>query len=259
VVALLLKHAFEQPHPCSYLPAETASLEYKLMVDVAPDELEALLERGWRRNGAVYFRPACSPCGECVSLRVPVATFSPSRAQRRAAQKCTMLRCEVGPVRVDDERLALYATWHADRERARGWEPAPVDLEDYVTSFGVPHPCAREVAYYDDAPGSAGGPRLVAVGLCDETPSAWSAIYFFYDPAYAGRSPGVFHVVNLARLAARQGKAHLYLGFRVSGCASMRYKAGFRPHELLAGRPEADEPPRWEPAAPGERPQGLGM
>jgi hypothetical protein len=33
----------------------------------------------------------------------------------------------------------------------------------------------------------------------------------------------------------------------------MRYKDAFRPHEVLVGRPAADEEPRWAPAheAPG--------
>jgi leucyl-tRNA---protein transferase len=71
------------------------------------------------------------------------------------------------------------------------------------------------------------------------------AIYFFYDPTYARRSPGVFHVLNLVELARQQGKTHVYLGFRITDCASMRYKATFRPHELLLGRPAAHEPPIW--------------
>lgn len=242
----LLQRFIERPHPCSYLPDQTASLEYRLLVDVTPEELEAMLERGWRRFGAAYFRPVCSPCGECVSLRLPVATFQPSRSQRRAAQKCATLRCEVGPVRVDDERLELYAAWHANREQARRWDPSPIDVDDYVTQFGFPHPCAREVAYYDhDAADTRG--RLVGVGLCDETPKAWSAVYFFYDPAYASRSPGVFHVLNLARMASQQGKTHLYLGYRINDCASMRYKATFRPHELLLRRPEANVDACWVP------------
>src|SRR4051812_40068796 len=162
------------------------------MVDVTPDELEVMLERGWRRFGAAYFRPACTPCGACVSLRLPVAAFAPSRSQRRAANKCASLRVEVGPVRVDRERLALYAAWHEGREQARQWEAMPIDRKTYLRDFGFPHPCAREVAYFDDH--APGGPRLVGVGLCDETPSAWSAAYFYYDPAYADRSPGVSHV-----------------------------------------------------------------
>jgi arginyl-tRNA--protein-N-Asp/Glu arginylyltransferase len=52
-------------------------------------------------------------------------------------------------------------------------------------------------------------------------------------------------VLNLARLAREEGKAHVYLGFRINDCASMSYKAGFRPHELLAGRPGPDEAPYW--------------
>lgn len=245
-MARLLQRFVEQPRLCSYLPAETASLEYKLLVDVGPQELEAMLERGWRRFGPAYFRPACSPCGECVSLRLPTATFEPSRSQRRALRRCATLRCEVGPVRLDSERLALYAAWHLARERTRNWEASPLDEEGYANQFAFPHPCAREVAYYEDHPGDGNGPRLVGVGLCDETPHALSALYFFYDPFFAHRSPGVFHVLNLAHLARRQGKAHVYLGFRINDCASMRYKAGFRPHELLAGRPGPSETPCWQ-------------
>ena len=241
----LLYHVVEKPRPCSYLARERASLEHKLLVDVSPAELEAMLERGWRHFGPSYFRPACSTCQECVSLRVPVATFTPSRGQRRAAKKGATLRREVGPVRVDGERLALYAAWHAEREHARRWEPMPVGAKEYARDFGFPHPCAREIAYYDDdAPGS----RLVGVGLCDETPRAWSAIYFFYDPAYADRSPGTFHVLSLVELARATGKAHVYLGYRIAACESMSYKAAFRPHELLAGRPGPDEPALWRSA-----------
>jgi arginyl-tRNA--protein-N-Asp/Glu arginylyltransferase len=242
-VAHRLLHTIEAPRPCSYLAPETASLEIQCLVDVSPAETEAMLARGWRRFGLSYFRPACSPCGACVSLRLPVATFAPSRSQRRAAKSCAALRREVGPVRVDRERLALYAAWHAARERDRGWEPMPLAADDYARDFALPQPCARELAYYAaDAPG---GPRLVGVGLCAETPAAWSAIYFFYDPAYAGRSPGVAHVLTLVELARARGKAHVYLGYRVSECLSMRYKSGFRPHELLDGRPGPDDEPRW--------------
>jgi arginine-tRNA-protein transferase len=242
-VLRVLHHAVERPRQCSYLADETASLEYRLIVDVSPPEHEAMLERGWRRFGPSYFRPACAPCGQCVSLRLPVETFAPSRGQRRAARKGAALRRVVGPVRVDGERLALYAAWHAQREGARGWEPQPLGRNDYLRDFAFPHSCARELAYYDDH--APAGPRLVALGLCDETPRAWSAIYFFYDPAYAALSPGVLNVLDLVALARRGGQSHVYLGYRVAASASMRYKATFGPHELLAGRPGPAEAPRW--------------
>ncbi|QSQ16858.1 arginyltransferase [Myxococcus landrumensis] len=257
-MARLLAHEVEDPRPCSYLPERQASLENLVMQDVSPEEYEHLLVRGWRRFGPVYFRPACADCHECVSLRVPVDTFRPNRSQRRARAACAHLRVEVGRPRVDEERLSLYRAWHAERESSRDWEPSPLTVREYSLQFAFPHPSAREVAFYDDSPED--GPRLVALGICDETPHAWSAVYFFYDPAFAGLSPGTANVVFQVELARARGIPHVYLGYRVQACASLRYKGSFRPHELLKTRPALDAPPAWAPAddAPGGEPDTSG-
>ena len=237
----LLERVVEQPHACAYLPTERASLEVRVMLDVSAGEMESLLERGWRRFGPIYFRPACAACDQCTSVRVPVGRFAASQSQRRAARACARLRRVVGPPRVDAERLALYAKWHEARERARGWEPNPQNRERYALEFAFPHPCAREAAFHDDA---AGG-RLVGVGLYDETPNALSAAFFYHDPAYARLSLGTANVVKLVESARAEGRAHLYLGFCVEGCPSLRYKARFKPHEALQGRPAMAHVPRW--------------
>ena len=238
----LIERVVERPRACSYLSGERASLEVRLMLDVTPEEMDWLLERGWRRFGPMYFRPACAACSECVSLRIPVTRFAPSKGQRRAARACARLRREVERPQVDDERLALYAKWHAEREQLRAWEPNPTTRARYKMEFAFPHPCARETAFYDDA---AGG-RLVGVGLFDETPRALSAAFFFYDPAYARSSLGTANVLALIDDARRAGLEYVYLGYRVEGCASLRYKAAFAPHELLRERPALDEPVSWE-------------
>jgi len=237
----LLEQVIEKPHACAYLATERASLEVQVMLDVSPAELDALLERGWRRFGPMYFRPACAACSECVSLRVVVDRFAPSKSQRRAARACKGLRREVGRPRVDDARLDLYARWHAGREEERGWEPNPQTRDRYALEFAFPHPCAREAAFYDD---EAGG-KLVGVGLFDETPGALSAAFFFHDPQYARLSLGTANVVSLVQDAQASGHPYLYLGYRVAGCASLQYKAGFRPHEALLGRPAMTDRPTW--------------
>jgi arginyl-tRNA--protein-N-Asp/Glu arginylyltransferase len=252
-MAIILGHTVEPPGPCSYLEDQRSSLEQVVMQDVTPEEYERMLVRGWRRFGPLYFRPACQACTQCVSLRIPTASFQPNRSQRRARASCAHWRVEVGPPRVDSERLALYRSWHAEREQSREWEPSPLGLREYFLQFAFPHPAAREVAYYDDT--AEGGPRLVGLGICDETPHAWSAVYFFYDPAYARYSPGSANVVFQVELARARGIPHVYLGYRVQGCASLRYKGTFRPHELLEGRPGPEETPRWSAADPSEKPQ----
>ena len=140
--------------------------------------------------------------------------------------------------RVDGARLDLDRRWHASRETKRGWNPSTMDAASYEQEFAFPHPSGREIAYYE-------GERLVGVALCDETPSCWSACYFYYDPALGRRSIGTANVLFQIEHARTLGIPHLYLGFRVMGCPSMRYKAAFRPHELLDGRPGPGDAPRW--------------
>lgn len=241
----LLERFVEPPRACAYLPDRRASLEVCLMLDVSVSEMESLLERGWRRFGPIYFRPACATCAECVSLRVDVAQFDPSKSQRRAMRSCARLRRVVGDPKVDDARLSLYGRWHAGRERARGWAPNPQSHERYALELAFAHPCAREAAFYDDA--SDG--RLVGVGLFDATPRAYSAAFFFYDPEYARLSLGTANVLALLADAHVTGRQYVYLGYRVEGCASLHYKSAFRPHELLIERPGPFEmDPGWRPA-----------
>ncbi|MEJ7733033.1 MAG: hypothetical protein WKG00_28025 [Polyangiaceae bacterium] len=247
-MARLLTRLVEEPRPCSYLDDRAAQLEHLVVVESTAEELEALLVRGWRRFGPDHFRPRCAPCHECVPTRVPTATFTPSKSQRRARRACAGLRAVVGRPRVDAARLDLYQRWHDEREDKRGWTAAYVDERSYRMQFAFPHPAAREIAYWHDAPD--GPSHLVGVGICDQTPSCWSAVYFFYDPAWASRSLGVANVVFQVEHARALDIPHVYLGYRVAGCPSLAYKARFGPQETLAGWPDDGEAPRWVPAPP---------
>jgi arginine-tRNA-protein transferase len=204
-------------------------------------ELDELLERGWRRFGPVYFRPVCATCDECVSVRVPVATFTPSANLKRVMRRAAHLRLEVGEPVVDEERLDLYRRWHASREEARGWKPDRIGVESYAMQFCFPHAAAREFSYWDRD-------ELIAVGIADETPHALSAVYCYYDPGYRHLSLGTYNVLRSLEYARHRRLAYVYLGYRVEGCASLEYKGRFRPQERLRGRVDPPTPARWEPA-----------
>lgn len=237
-MAQLVRHFIEAPRPCAYLRQEQASLEYRLMVNVTAEELEVLLVRGWRRFGPAYFRPACTGCQACVSLRVDVNAFVPSPSQKRALKRSRRFRIEVGKPRVDADRLQLHVAWHATREEARGWEPTGLSHDEYATQFAFPSATGREAAWYD-------GDRLLALGLYDETPGGLSAAYFFYHPDIAHLSPGVGNVLWCLERAQQQHVPYVYLGYRVDGCDSLKYKGRFTPHELLVGRPTMQQTPLW--------------
>lgn len=240
-MARLVRHFIEAPRTCSYLAGVQASLEYRLMVNVTPNELDSLLTRGWRRFGPAYFRPACKSCSECGSIRLDTQTFVPTSSQARALRRSRRFRVELGRPRVDRERLALHAHWHGTREAMRGWEPSGLTEDEYATQFAFPSATGRELAFYD-------GDRLVGLSLIDVTHTCVSAAYFFYHPDIARLSPGVANVLRCVELAKELGARHVYLGYRVEACPSLHYKGLFRPHELLEGRPSLEETPVWKPA-----------
>jgi len=213
-------------------------LDVRLLTDVSPEETEYLVERGWRRFGPEYFRPICRGCDACVSLRVPALAFRSTKSQRRAVRKCEAVRVEIGTPRADAERVALYRKWHAAREVACGWQENPLDEEGYRRQFCFPHSCGREMSYWI-------GERLVGVGLVDEMPGSISSTYFYFDPEFGRLSLGVYSALCEISLALQLGKTYVYFGYRVSGCKSLIYKSGFRPHELLVGRPEEGETAIW--------------
>ncbi len=233
-------HIEQSAEECGYLPGETSTMEYRVMTGVSPQETQSLLEHGWRRFGYQYFRPVCAGCSQCVSLRVPVAGFRPSKSQRRVLRQCSHLRVEVRTPKADHVRFELHQAWHAVRERSRGWKPGAQTLEEYAETFCIPHPCAREIDYYD-------GSRLVAVGLVDETPDALSSIYFFHDPQWSHLSLGTASVLFEIDWVRSRGGSHLYMGFCVAACPSTAYKARFGPHERLVGRPGLEDEAIWRP------------
>jgi arginine-tRNA-protein transferase len=224
--------------PCPYLADLEATTDYRILTDVTPEEHEEMIIRGWRRFGMQYFRPRCAGCLECVSLRVPVATFQPTKSQRRAWRKSEHLRVKIGPPQANEERVELFHAWHAMREEMRGWKATTMTLREYALTFCTPNACAREMAFYEEG-------RLVAVGHVDVTPNALSSIYFFYHPDVSRYSLGVASVLFEIESARRLDCPYLYLGYRISGCPSTAYKSQYGPHELLRGRPELDEEPVW--------------
>jgi arginine-tRNA-protein transferase len=232
------------PESCSYLPHETASLVYRLTTRATAEECEALLERGWRRHGAFFFRPACPACVQCRSLRVPVAEFRPSKSQRRCWRRNADVRFELARPSVSREHLDLINRYHLDMHRRRGWPLRMWDESEYVSAFLVgDFDFAYELRYYQ-------GSRLVGVGLIDVTPRCSSSAYFYHDPAWRPAAPGVYSMLVEIHMARRAGREFHYLGYWIEACGSMAYKSQYRPHELLMEQVDQRQTPRWQRVFP---------
>lgn len=234
------------PTQCGYLPGQKWSLEYNYVGSLTPAEYLRHMLDNWRRFGNMLFRPVCTSCHACRSLRVHVAHFRPDRGQKRCRQANEGdLELRIGKPAVNRAKLALYDRYHAFQSDHKGWpHHAPRDGPSYADSF-VHHPFpVEEWCYYLDG-------RLIGVGYVDVLPGppapplppqlgggeggaagGLSAIYFFYDPRQRERSLGTWNVLCVIAEAARRKLPYVYLGYYVEGCGSMSYKTRFAPNQL---------------------------
>lgn len=235
-----LFHIVEQPRPCSYLPAETASLEVRAVNAMSAAEYSQLLARGWRRFGWQLFRPACPQCRECRSIRVLAQQFSPAAGQRRVLRKNEEMRAELHPLFAARETVDLYNRYQRFMHEHRGWELHSANNASYHDMFlSGPAELGRQWLYFR-------GDELLGVAMMDEVPQAVSLVYFFHDPQWRAQSPGVFSILNQLRYARSQGLQHAYLGYWIKDCQSMNYKNRFAPYEMLDAYVKEKDDPVWQ-------------
>lgn len=215
------------PHPCPYLPQKTAR-ERGFRADHLPAELyHDLMDRGFRRSGDVFYAPDCEGCSACVPLRVPVATFEPSRSQRRAMRRNRDVQTNVAMPVFSAEKLQMYRRYLAHQHPRRPDDPTPeATAEDFRRSLYTEVVTTVEVTYRL-------GERLIAASLLDVSPRSLSAVYHYYDPDHAQRSLGVFSALTEIELARKVSVPHYYLGYWIAEAPTMSYKANFGPHEVL--------------------------
>lgn len=235
----VLQEFTTDPHTCHYLPEQQAMLHYSFVPEMTPQEYEDLMNTGYRKFGPVLFNPVCSACRQCRALRVPVAEFKPSRSQRRAWARNQDLEVRYAPASADVKRIELYTRYHRAQNQRKGWEAADGNAEEYALSY-VKNPIPNvEISLWEQ------GRLLRGVIHNDITPNTVSAIYHFHEPELAQRSLGTCLILHSFELAKLLHKKWVYLGFFVSGCGSLSYKANFRPCEIL------DDNHQWTAYSPG--------
>jgi arginyl-tRNA--protein-N-Asp/Glu arginylyltransferase len=224
-------------HACGYWPDRVAR---DLVLD--PDDARLgevypqALQWGFRRSGDILYRPHCVGCRACVAVRIPVATFSPNRSQRRCLRRNDDVSARVVPAERNEERLALYRRYLTHRHAGGGMDShGAAEFEQFLIGRWAN---GRFLELR-----SAG--RLLAVAVTDLAPAALSAVYTFYDPDALQRGLGTLAILKQIEWAARERRDHLYLGYWIPGHDKMDYKQSFQPLEGFDGR-------RWQPLTPGK-------
>jgi arginine-tRNA-protein transferase len=224
-----LQFGLTPPSTCSYLPEQQEQLAVLMSPEPLDQQLyQQLIAYNFRRSGDQIYRPHCASCNACQSLRIPVAQFQASKAQRRILNKATrahwhyQLTASAG---TDDEYQSLFKLFNryiAFKHADGTMYPATTEqLDSLLQSHWQP---IRLLKLYQVD-------QLVAVSIIDELTNSYSAVYTFFAPEAANFSPGKLAVLYLLAAAKASDQQFVYLGYQVDGCRKMAYKTEFRPHQ----------------------------
>lgn len=220
------------PQPCPYLDGRVERKLFTALSGQNADGLnDVLSHQGFRRSQNVLYRPSCSDCAACLSARIVVDRFTPSRSQKRVQKRNNTLVREATTPWASEEQFDLFRKYLASRHSDGGM--ADMDVYEYAAMVEETPVRSRLIEYY--RPNPDGTRKLVAVCLTDVLTDGLSMVYSFFDPDLAPQSLGSYIILDHVDIAREAGLEFVYLGYWVPGSRKMDYKARFRPLEIFRG------------------------
>ncbi|QFU07948.1 arginyl-tRNA-protein transferase [Rhodobacteraceae bacterium THAF1] len=221
------------PQPCPYLADR---VERKLFTALQGDEAgmlnDSLSKQGFRRSQNVLYRPSCTECAACISARIRVADFTPSRTQRRILKRSAQVTRSANAPWATEAQYALFRDYLDSRHADGGM--ADMDIFEFAAMIEETPVRSRVIEYNRPDP-DTGEADLVAVCLTDVLEDGLSMVYSFYDPGVPQLSLGTYAILDHVEIARAAGLPYVYLGYWVPGSEKMGYKAKFDSVEIFKG------------------------
>lgn len=226
------------PAACPYLPDEYERKVFTHLVGPRAAEMNDLLTQGgFRRSQNIAYRPACEACRACVSVRILVDQFEPSRTMRRVVNANSDITAEIYQAQPSTEQFSLFRTYLDSRHQRGGM--SDMSALDYAIMVEDTHVNTRVIEYRRRIEGAGIGAvkgELVGVALTDMMSDGLSMVYSFFNPELEKRSFGTFMILDHIKRTRTLGLPHVYLGYWVKGSPKMGYKTRYQPQEHLTAR-----------------------
>ncbi len=236
------------PAPCPYIAGKT---ERKVFTDLSgpnAGELNDALGRiGFRRSQGVAYRPSCTDCNACVSVRVRTRDFVAGASHKRTLRRNGDLQVSACKPWATAEQYALLHRYLQSRHPDGGM--ADMDEQDFADMVEQTPVDSYLVEYREPSVGGRQG-KLVGCCLTDRQGDGLSMIYSFFDADHPLREGlGTYIILDHILRAGAAGLPYVYLGYWIEGSRRMAYKARFRPLERLGPDGWHDYVPATEPLA----------
>ncbi|RJG45500.1 MULTISPECIES: arginyltransferase [unclassified Mesorhizobium] len=227
------------PSPCPYIDGQFERKVFTHLVgDKAPEMNDLLTQGGFRRSQNIAYRPACETCRACVSVRILVNEFQPTKNMKRVTQRNSDLVGAMHDAEPSTEQYSLFRKYLDARHRKGGM--SDMTVLDYAMMVEDTHVNTKIIEYRRRGPDSFitghGHGELIAVALSDQMADGLSMVYSYFDPEMDERSLGTFMILDHIARARAAGLPHVYLGYWVNGSRKMNYKVRFTPQEHLGSK-----------------------
>ena len=207
---------------CPYNLPHDAVFYQSLFTPVSDRLMELFLASGYRRNGNCLYTMRCRDCMACIPIRLHSQEMELNRNQRRVLKKNKDVEIEYAPIEASRENVALCEKFLRDRYPHKN-NSGRSYYEGFFLNHIIP---GMEIRYRLDG-------RLMGTGIVDIGTNWMNAVYFYFDPEDAKRSPGIFNILMLLETCRKLDIEYLYLGYYLKEVQAMRYKDQFSPHYLL--------------------------
>jgi arginine-tRNA-protein transferase len=188
----------------------------------------SLSAQGFRRSQNVLYRPSCADCASCLSARIDVSKFKPTKSQRRTIKRnVTLNRRATSPWATEDQ-YDLFRRYLDSRHADGGM--ADMDVFEFAAMIEET-PIRSRVIEYTDADTN----ELIGVCLTDVLGDGVSMVYSFYTPDLPQNGLGNYIILDHIQIARDAGLPYVYLGYWVPGSQKMGYKAKFSGLEVFMG------------------------
>jgi arginine-tRNA-protein transferase len=219
------------PQPCPYLPGR---MERKLFTALQGEQAQklndSLSKQGFRRSQNVLYRPSCAECSACLSARIRVADFTPSRTQKRILKRAEGLRRNATSPWATEDQFTLFRRYLDHRHADGGM--ADMDIFEFAAMIEETPIKSRVIEYSRSSSPDGRDRELAAVCLTDVFDDGLSMVYSFYNPDLTALSLGTYVILDHVAIAREAGLPYVYLGYWVPGSRKMGYKAGFSALEI---------------------------
>jgi arginine-tRNA-protein transferase len=215
------------PQPCPYLEGRMERKLFTALQGENADKLNnSLSSQGFRRSQNVLYRPSCAECASCLSARIDVSRFKPSKSQRRTLNRNNGITRRATSPWASEDQYELFRRYLDSRHAEGGM--ADMDVFEFAAMIEETPIRSRVIEYTDSG-------ELIGVCLTDVLGDGVSMVYSFYTPDRPRDGLGTYIILDHIDIARSAGLPYVYLGYWVPGSQKMGYKSKFSGLEVFMG------------------------